>query len=126
MKRAESQIRPALVLVALGALNALLWSPPVLALDPSLDVSQYAHKSWKVREGFFNSSINTIEQTPDGYLWIGTDLACIALMVFEACHGSRAEMTSCPATLFANFSFRTTALFGSVRQRDWPVGMTAS
>jgi PAS domain S-box-containing protein len=66
-------MRTALALIALATLDVLLCSPPVLALDPSLDVSQYAHKSWKVREGFFNSSINTIEQTPDGYLWIGTD-----------------------------------------------------
>lgn len=44
------------------------------ALNPSLDIGQYARKSWNVREGFFKGPINTIVQTPDGYLWIGTDL----------------------------------------------------
>ena len=44
------------------------------ALDPSLDLSQYAHTAWKVRDGFTKSGIETIAQTPDGYLWLGTEL----------------------------------------------------
>jgi len=43
------------------------------ALDPSLDVSQYAHTSWKVRDGFVKGIITSIAQTPDGYLWLGTE-----------------------------------------------------
>ena len=42
------------------------------ALDPSLDVSQYAHTAWKVRDGFVGSEINSIAQTPDGYIWLAT------------------------------------------------------
>ena len=42
------------------------------ALNPSLDISQYAHTAWKVRDGFVNGDIHSIAQTPDGYLWIGT------------------------------------------------------
>ena len=42
-------------------------------LDPSLDISQYAHTSWKVREGFTKGTIFSIAQTPDGYLWLGTE-----------------------------------------------------
>ena len=43
------------------------------ALDPSLDLSQYAHTSWKVREGFTSGTIFAMAQTPDGYLWLGTE-----------------------------------------------------
>jgi ligand-binding sensor domain-containing protein len=43
-----------------------------LALDPSLEISQYAHTSWKVRDGFVKGAITSIAQTPDGYLWLGT------------------------------------------------------
>src|SRR4029077_8857104 len=43
------------------------------ALDPTLDVSQYAHTAWKVRDGFAKGEINAIAQTPDGYLWLGTE-----------------------------------------------------
>ena len=42
------------------------------ALSPTLDVSQYAHTAWKIRDGFAKGSILSIAQTPDGYLWLGT------------------------------------------------------
>ena len=51
--------------------------PCAFALDPSLDVSQYAHKAWKVSEGFSKGVIRTIAQTPDGYLWVGTDFGLL-------------------------------------------------
>jgi ligand-binding sensor domain-containing protein/signal transduction histidine kinase len=41
-------------------------------LNPALDVSQYAHTAWKIRDGFAKGSILSIAQTPDGYLWLGT------------------------------------------------------
>jgi ligand-binding sensor domain-containing protein len=47
------------------------------ALDPNLDVSQYAHTSWKVREGFAQGEIHYIAQTPDGYLWLGTEFGLL-------------------------------------------------
>jgi signal transduction histidine kinase/ligand-binding sensor domain-containing protein len=43
------------------------------ALDPSMDVSQYAHTEWKVRDGFAKGAIGPIAQTRDGYLWLGTE-----------------------------------------------------
>jgi signal transduction histidine kinase/ligand-binding sensor domain-containing protein len=52
-------------------------SAPALALNPSLDVSQYAHKTWTIREGFFRSTIYSIAQTPDGYLWLGTEFGLL-------------------------------------------------
>jgi signal transduction histidine kinase/ligand-binding sensor domain-containing protein len=50
----------------------LVWCPCALALNPALDVSQYAHTAWKIREGFSEGSIISTAQTPDGYLWVGT------------------------------------------------------
>jgi signal transduction histidine kinase/ligand-binding sensor domain-containing protein len=47
------------------------------ALNPSLDINQYSHTAWTVREGFFKGSIYTIAQTPDGYLWLGTDFGLL-------------------------------------------------
>ena len=43
------------------------------ALNPTLDVSQYAHTAWKVSEGFAKGITFAIAQTPDGYLWLGTE-----------------------------------------------------
>ena len=57
--------------IALGIV--LAGSPSAIALNPSLDINQYAHKSWTVRDGFFKGDIHAIVQTPDGYLWLGTE-----------------------------------------------------
>src|SRR5262249_11745503 len=51
--------------------------PCAFALNPALDVSQYAHTSWKVRDGFSKGSIGSIAQTPDGYLWLGTEFGLL-------------------------------------------------
>ncbi len=42
-------------------------------MDPSLDIDQYAHTAWKSRDGFFIDGINAMVQSPDGYLWLGTE-----------------------------------------------------
>jgi Signal transduction histidine kinase len=49
----------------------------VVALDPSLDVDQYAHTAWKVREGFGRGGIMSIAQSHDGYLWLGTEFGLL-------------------------------------------------
>ncbi len=72
MERAHGLRRAA---IALGVL--LAYCPCVLALDPSLDVSQYAHTAWKVSEGFSKGVIFSIAQTPDGYLWLGTEFGLL-------------------------------------------------
>jgi ligand-binding sensor domain-containing protein len=62
--------------IALGIVLAgvvLAWGPGAYALDPALDVSQYAHTEWTAGAGLTTGKINAIAQTPDGYLWLGTD-----------------------------------------------------
>src|SRR5262249_42543912 len=59
--------------VGLVAIIMLLASGCAFAWDPSLDVSQYAHTAWRIREGFTKGRITSIAQTPDGYLWLGTE-----------------------------------------------------
>jgi signal transduction histidine kinase/ligand-binding sensor domain-containing protein len=54
-----------------------------LALDPFLDINQYAHTAWRIRDGFTASTINPIAQTPDGYLWLGTEFG---LVKFDGLH----------------------------------------
>jgi ligand-binding sensor domain-containing protein len=43
-----------------------------LAVDPSKQITQYAHNAWRTQDGFFSGTVNAITQTTDGYLWIGT------------------------------------------------------
>ena len=65
--RRRNVIVPGLVLV--WAL--LVAHSPALALNPSLQVDQYAHTSWTVREGYSLGAVFAMTQTPDGYLWLG-------------------------------------------------------
>ena len=67
------QMRRALALLAMAAVSLLFASAPLLALDPSLAVSQYAHTAWTVRDGFSLGAVFAMAQTPDGYLWLGTE-----------------------------------------------------
>src|SRR5580704_11439530 len=63
---------------AVSALGILLvCCACAFALDPSLDVSQYAHTAWRIREGFPKGIIYAIAQTPDGYLWLGTEFGLL-------------------------------------------------
>ena len=77
MKRGDTLgraiIRPAAT--ALGI--ALLCGARVSALDPALDVNQYAHTAWLFREGFAPGQVTSIAQTPDGYLWMGTEFGLL-------------------------------------------------
>jgi len=53
------------------------WCPTALALDPALDVSQYAHTAWRSRDGFPKGAVTAIAQTSDGYLWLGTEFGLV-------------------------------------------------
>jgi ligand-binding sensor domain-containing protein len=76
-------MKSALALITISTLIFLLGSTPVLALDPSLEVSQYAHTAWTVRDGFSLGNICGVAQTPDGYLWLASELG---LFRFDGVH----------------------------------------
>ena len=71
MIRSAGMIQTKRAAIVIGLV--LAWCPGVFALDPSLDISQYAHTRWKVSEGFCKGVIRALAQTLDGYLWVGTD-----------------------------------------------------
>jgi len=61
----------------MAACMLLVWGADAVALNSSLDVSQYAHTAWKTDEGFSTGLIRSITQTPDGYLWLGTEFGLL-------------------------------------------------
>ena len=69
---AEPHIRVVLRVAILVACCACAF-----ALDPALEVSQYAHSAWKIRDGFAKGTIFSIAQKPDGYLWLGTEFGLL-------------------------------------------------
>jgi len=66
-------MKPSLRLIIIGTLSVLFGTVPLVALDPSLDVSQYGHTAWTARDGFSVGAIFAMAQTPDGYLWLGSE-----------------------------------------------------
>src|ERR1700757_5040409 len=66
-------MKVALAIIAISMLTLLLGCPLVLALDPSLDISQYGHTAWTGRDRFSVGAIFAMAQTPDGYLWLGSE-----------------------------------------------------
>jgi ligand-binding sensor domain-containing protein len=50
---------------------------PAFALNPSLQVSQYAHTAWTIRDGAFQGTIRAITQTVDGYLWFASEFGLL-------------------------------------------------
>ena len=66
-------MKPSLRVIIIGALTVLFGTVPLFALNPSLDVSQYGHTAWTARDGFSVGAIFAMAQTPDGYLWLGSE-----------------------------------------------------
>ena len=46
---------------------------PLRALDPRKSLTQYSRTVWTQENGLPQDTIRAIAQTPDGYLWLGTD-----------------------------------------------------
>ena len=44
-----------------------------MGLDPRKSLTQYTRTSWTQEHGLPQDTIRAITQTPDGYLWLGTD-----------------------------------------------------
>jgi len=52
---------------------ALSLAPAGSALDPARRITQYIHRVWTQEDGLPQDTVRAIAQTPDGYLWIGTE-----------------------------------------------------
>lgn len=52
--------------------TALLWSQPLSALNPQATITGYNSQSWFSDEGLPHNTVQSIAQTPDGYLWFAT------------------------------------------------------
>jgi ligand-binding sensor domain-containing protein/serine phosphatase RsbU (regulator of sigma subunit) len=65
-------VRRGLGLASLVA-GVSLVSPEASAVDTARSFDQYATRTWTQGEGLPQNSVLAIAQTPDGYLWLGTE-----------------------------------------------------
>lgn len=108
-KLASTLIAP--VIVALGILLACC--PNASALDPSLDVNQFAHTAWKFRDGFVKGMVTSVAQTLDGYLWLGTEFGLLRFDGVRSVSWRPPGDERLPATGFEPCSLRPMARYGS-------------
>jgi signal transduction histidine kinase/ligand-binding sensor domain-containing protein len=54
-------------------LAVTLFASTAQALDPNRAVSDYLRNRWEAQQGFSGGTVYAIAQTPDGYLWLGTE-----------------------------------------------------
>ena len=71
--RGRQRMRRVAIVGLLVAGVGLVCAQRAWGLDAGLDARQYAHTAWKIRDGFTKGTISSIAQTPDGYLWLGTE-----------------------------------------------------
>ena len=55
---------------------------PALALDTSKPLSDLTHQTWSVDEGLPHSTVRSVAQTADGYLWFATHEGAARFDVF--------------------------------------------
>jgi len=58
--------------MVLVSISLALFTISSSALDPTLQISQYAHTTWRTADLGFVGAPTAFAQTKDGYLWIGT------------------------------------------------------
>jgi ligand-binding sensor domain-containing protein len=58
--------------LVLGLAVALSFALPAQALDPARSLDEYGLDSFQSKDGLPQNSVQAIMETPDGYLWLGT------------------------------------------------------
>lgn len=102
-RRAGRAVVPLLLLV--GAGNAP-------ALDPSRSIEQYTRQSWSVLQGFPQSTVSSVVQDHDGYVWAATYGGLVRFDGVRAVVFTSARDPGLP-------SDRLTALAVDAQQRLW-------
>jgi hypothetical protein len=61
-----------------------VFCPRAFALNPFLEINQYAHTTGTVRGGFFNGAIDAIGQDRAGYLLLATEFGLLRFEIVAA------------------------------------------
>jgi signal transduction histidine kinase/ligand-binding sensor domain-containing protein len=59
-------------LIRILCATSLLLSTSTWAVDPAWNLSEYAHRAWRLREGPLPARPFALTQTRDGFIWVGT------------------------------------------------------
>jgi PAS domain S-box-containing protein len=73
----------ALSTVVAAALIAVCPALAAPSLNPAKAITQYIHDVWTTDSGLPQNSILSLAQTPDGYLWMGTEVGLVRFDALE-------------------------------------------
>lgn len=62
---------------ALAALCCVALVPLAQALDPHRRLAQYTYDRWTGELGYPGGAVSSVAETPDGYLWLGTEVGLV-------------------------------------------------
>jgi signal transduction histidine kinase/ligand-binding sensor domain-containing protein len=65
------------IAIAMAAGQIWLAAAPARALDPGKRLSECSVRTWSVSDGLPSAWVRALAQTPDGYLWIGTQAGLV-------------------------------------------------
>ena len=83
-------------------------------------------QAWTVREGFFKGAITAIAQTPDGYLWLGTEFGLLRFDGVRSIPWQPPAGEQLPGSTYSSLLAARDGLFGLARAQGLRVGRTAS
>ena len=76
MKNTKTGGRDGVALILMLAAMLLARPPDAFALEPTQGLGHYVHTAWAAGQGL-PGSVRAIAQTPDGYLWLGTEFGLV-------------------------------------------------
>jgi ligand-binding sensor domain-containing protein len=88
--------RRRLLSIALIGVVVVYMAAQSQALDPHRAVAQYMSDRWGIDRGFPGGAVSAIAQSPDGYLWIGTDRGLVRFDGLNFRSFAQAGSTSSP------------------------------
>jgi signal transduction histidine kinase len=97
LRHARAALPPA---AALALTCAFLLVAP-LRLDAEQGTAHYIHDQWGTDRGFPGGTVYALTQTPDGYLWIGTEKGLVRFdgLTFRLFEPRASTITAAPAVL---------------------------
>jgi signal transduction histidine kinase/ligand-binding sensor domain-containing protein len=95
----QRALRSLLTLLFTSTLLLLLSAPARASLDPSKAITQYVRQFWQADAGLPQTSVQALAQTPDRYLWLGTEEG---LVRFDGLHFTTFDKNNTPALRHSN------------------------
>jgi len=65
------------VFLLLSAALVLVAAHSASALEPTTPLANYARQSWVMENGLPQNTIHALAQTPDGFVWLGTEAGLV-------------------------------------------------